>query len=194
MGSYSKVLIEFTMEVKILLILLFASYVKADIENCNAIGECQNAQISHLVTVASQLQCLELCKSEMDCKWYTYSFHLDEEEFNCVLYSTCESLVNDNDDYYPKQCVSGRKNCPTNFCGIDGFCLGTLIKSFPSIKDHTYARHDCHSACKDEPGCKFFSFSPEIDQNCYLFQDCPSIDETYSVFESTQVGVGCPEY
>merc|ERR1712062_136649 len=157
MGSYSKVLIEFTMEAKILLILIFASYVKADIENCNAIGECQNAQISHLFTASSQLQCLEICKAKTDCTWY--SFHYDEDEFNCVLYSTCESIV-DHDDTNFWGCVSGRKNCPTDFCGVEGFCL----------------------ACKDEPRCKYYSFSPEIDYNCYLFEDCPSIEQ-YSVFE-----------
>ena len=176
------------MEAKLLLILIFASYVKADIENCNAIGECQNAQITHLVTVSSQLQCLELCKDSLDCKWYT--FHIYQDEFNCVLYSTCESVV--NNDYGDS--VSGRKNCPTDFCGIEGFCLGTLIKSLDSGNSYT-ARNKCHSSCKDEPECKFYSYSPiPTRQNCYLFQDCPSIDETLSVFESTQVGDGCPEY
>ena len=177
------------MEAKLLLILIFASYVKADIENCNTFGECQNAQISHLFTASSQLQCLEICKAKTDCKWY--SFHYGEDEFNCVLYSTCESVV-DHDYDYSWGCVSGRKNCPTDFCGVEGFCLGTLIRSFPT-KGAAFARHACHSACKDEPRCKYYSFSPEIDYNCYLFEDCPSIEQ-YSVFESTQVGVGCPEY
>ena len=176
------------MEPKILLILLSASYVKGDIENCNAIGECQNAQITHLFTASSQLQCLGICKGRMDCKWY--SFHYDEDEFNCVLYSTCESVVDHDDNFWG--CVSGQKNCPTTFCGVEGFCLGTLIRSF-STKRATFARNACHSACKEEPGCKYYSFSPEIDYNCYLFEDCPSIQQ-YSVFESTQVGVGCPEY
>merc|ERR1712062_562877 len=189
MGSYSKVLIEFTMEAKILLILIFASYVKADIENCNAIGECQNAQISHLFTASSHLQCLEICKVKTDCKWYSFHYYA-EDEFNCVLYSTCESVVDHDDNSWG--CVSGRKNCPTAFCGVEGFCLGTLIRSF-ATKRATFPRHACHSACKDEPRCKYYSFSPEIDYNCYLFEDCPSIEQ-YSVFESTQVGVGCPEY
>ena len=176
------------MEAKLLLILLVVSFVKADIENCNTFGECQNAQLIHLFTTSTQLQCLELCKAEMDCKWYSFYFH--EDEFNCELFSTCESIV--NDEVYNPKCISGRKNCPTNFCGINGFCLGTLIRSF-EIKGEP-ARHFCHSWCKDEPGCKYYSFSSEIDYNCYLFQDCPSIDETLSVFESTQVGDGCPEY
>ena len=171
---------------KILLILIFVSFVKADLENCNVIGECRNSQISHLITAKTQLECLETCIDFDDCEWYTYQY--DETKRNCQLFRTCDTIVDDDND-----CISSQKTCPTVNCRIQGLCLGTLIKSFPRLSNA-----GCDSDCKDEPGCTYYSFSTGLSspytRYCYLFQDCPSIDETVVEFESSQVGVGCPIY
>ena len=169
--------IELTMGVKILLILLFVSYVKADAENCNVRGQCTNAQISHLITASTPLKCLENCLAFDDCKWYTFKNY--EEERNCELFKTCGSVVNDCNG-----CISGQNTCPTDNCETKGFCLGTVITSVD-----VYTRYSCDASCKNEPGCKYYSFSSKSG-NCYFFEDCPSIDETVVEFESSKVG--CP--
>ena len=181
--SYSQVSITLTMKAKILLILIVVSFVKADFENCNVIGQCHNGQIIQLITTDNQLECLRSCIGADDCQWYTYQH--SQVRRNCQLFRTCESVV-DYDEYE----ISGQKNCPTDNCRIPGFCLGTLIKSFSTLSNNY-----CDSACQDEPGCNYYSFSSDsLCRYCYLFQDCPSIDETVDEFESSQVGVGCPVY
>merc|ERR1712062_62393 len=170
-----------TMKAKILLILLFVNFVKTDVDNCNVSGQCINAQISHLVTVSSQSKCLERCLSFDDCKWYT--FHIYDDEINCELYRTCESVVNTGCDY----CVTGQNTCPTDNCAIEGFCLGTMITSHD-----TGSRSNCDSYCRNDPGCQYYSITDKNYGYCYLFKDCPSIDETLVEFESSQVG--CPVY
>ena len=166
------------------MILIFVSFVKADLENCNVIGECRNAQISHLITAETQLECLGRCIEFDDCQWYTYRYR--ETKRNCQLFRTCEQLAD-----YDNDCISGQKNCPTDNCRIQGFCLGTLISSLTSLTN-AY----CDSFCKDEPGCTYYSFSTGLSSPskrfCYLFQDCPSIDETVVGYESSPVG--CPVY
>ena len=169
------------MKAKILSILIFVSFVKADGENCNLLGQCKNAQISHLITASTQLQCLERCLSFDDCKWYTFKSR--EEERNCELFRTCESVVNDCSG----SCISGQNTCPTDNCRTEGFCLGTVITS----DNYVRSRYSCDYECKTDPGCKYYSYSTQ-DEYCYLFQDCPSIDETLVEFESNQVG--CPVY
>ena len=164
--------------VKILLILAFVSFVKADGENCNIPGQCQNAQISHLITTSTQLQCLERCLGYDDCKWYTFKYR--EDELNCELFRTCESVGTCFGG-----CVSGQNTCPTDNCETGGFCLGIVITSL--YTDRRY----CDSYCQNEPGCKYYSHSTK-NSDCYLFQDCPSIDETLVEFETSQVG--CPVY
>ena len=174
------------MKKKILLILIFVSFVKADLENCNVIGECRNSQISHLITTSTPLDCLKNCVGFDDCKWYT--FKSNEEERNCELFRTCESIVDDTKFCKDHACISGQNTCPSESCEMDGFCLGTVITSY-SYQEEVFF---CDRACQNEPTCKYFAYSTK-NYNCYLFEDCPSIEQ-YSVFESTQVGVGCPEY
>ena len=182
--SYSQVSITLTMKAKILLILIVVSFVKADGENCNVDGQCANAQISPLVTVSSQLKCLERCLSFDDCKWYTYWYTHDE--MNCELYRTCESVVN-----IVRGFITGQNTCPTDNCGTRGFCLGTMINSY-----QTGSRSNCDWFCINEPGCQYYSITDKNSHGygyCYLFKDCPSIDDTELVdFESYQVG--CPLY
>lgn len=165
--------------VKILLILAFVSFVKADGENCNVSGQCQNAQISHLITTSTQLQCLERCLSFDDCKWYT--FKRQEKENNCELFRTCEIIVTNG----CSSCITGQNTCPTDNCETEGFCLGTVI----ARDDYVSSRHSCDRECQKEPGCKYYSYSKR-NKDCFLFEDCPSIDETVVEFESSQVG--CP--
>ena len=177
--SYSQVSITLTMKAKILLILIVVSFVKADGENCNIRGQCINAQISHLVTVSSQMACLQRCLSFDDCKWYT--FHMNEDEMNCELFRTCESITSNG----CSNCVSGQNTCPTENCQTVGFCLGTVI----ARDDYVTSRGSCNSECQKEPGCKYYSYS-KGNRDCFLFENCPSIDETLVEFESSQVG--CP--
>ena len=166
------------MKNKILLILIFVSFVKAYGDDCNVIGQCENAQISHLLTTSTPLDCLRRCVGYDDCKWYT--FKSNEEDRNCELFRTCESVGTCS-----SSCVSGQNTCPTDNCETEGFCLGTVI----ARDDYVSSRHSCDRECQKEPGCKYYSYSKR-NKDCFLFEDCPSIDETVVEFESSQVG--CP--
>ena len=168
------------MKKKILLILIFVSFVKAYGDQCNVIGQCQNAQISHSMTTSTPLDCLKNCVGFDDCKWYTFKSH--ETKRNCELFRTCESIV--DVDCFTHKCTSGQNTCPTESCEMEGFCLGTVITS----TSHNEAFF-CDNACQNEPTCNYYAYSEE-NNNCYLFEDCPSVDETVVEFQSSQVG--CP--
>ena len=165
---------------KTFLILVFLYFAKADDidEYCNVYGQCFDAQISHLITTSTPLECLESCVSFDDCEWY--SFRSDVEERNCELYKTCPHIRNTNEC-----CISGQNTCPVDRCETPGFCLGTVIASH----NHTPTRFYCDLKCQKEPACKYYSHSTE-NNTCYLFGDCHIIDETVIEFESSQVG--CP--
>ena len=168
------------MKNKILLLLIFVSLAKGKEDNCNVIGQCQNAQISHLLTTSTPLECLRSCISFDDCKWYTYKSYLEKR--NCELFRTCESIV--DADCYTHKCISGQNTCPTESCEMEGFCLGTVITSNSQIEVFF-----CDYACQNEPTCNYYAYSNE-DRSCYLFEDCPSVDETVVEFVSSQIG--CP--
>ena len=173
------------MKNKILLILIFVSFVKAYGDDCNVIGQCENAQISHLITTSTPLDCLRRCVGFDDCKWYT--FKSNEEDRNCELFRTCESIVDDTNFCKDHACISGQNTCPSEPCEMEGFCLGTVITSYSYQKEAFF----CDYACQIEPtgSCKYYAYSTKY-YNCYLFEDCPSVDETVVEFQSSQVG--CP--
>merc|ERR1719445_1362409 len=120
------------------------------------------------MTTSTPLDCLKNCVGFDDCKWYT--FKSNEEDRNC-----CKDHA----------CIFGQNTCPNESCEMDGFCLGTVITSY-SYQEEVFF---CDRACQNEPTCKYFAYSTK-NYNCYLFQDCPSVDETVVEFQSSQVG--CP--
>ena len=150
---------------------------------CNILGQCQRAQISHLITTSTPLECLQSCVGFDDCKWYTFKGEENEFELNCELFKTCETIA---DNCYGHSCISGQNTCPMEKCELDGLCLGTVITSRRAV-----IRLECDYFCKTEPTCNYYSFNAK-NNNCYLFQDCPSIDETVAGFQSSQVG--CPSF
>ena len=75
------------------------------------------------------------------------------------------------------ECLSGQSGCvPTEAsCWVGGECKGKEIDIVPA-----QTKEDCLAECQNTFGCKWFTFrsykSPQ--PVCFLFSDCPAIDET----------------
>ena len=75
------------------------------------------------------------------------------------------------------ECLTGQRGCVPSeaSCWVEGECKGNEIHVSPS-----QTKEDCLAECQSTFGCKWFTFrtfkSPQ--PVCFLFSDCPSIDET----------------
>ena len=91
-------------------------------QECNGMGQCENAQLTHLLTTQSALECLQSCVQFSDGKWYT--FRSDNTVLNCECFETCGSIVDDCDDH---SCTSGQDTCLNSKCDQKGICLGKQV-------------------------------------------------------------------
>ncbi len=106
------------------------------------------------------MACLELCKSNPSCQWFTFS----TKSRNCELSTVNCSVLDSN---ICSGCLSGTYDCiPKDpLCFIQGECQGTT--------DHfelTESSEECLLRCKSTLGCRGFTFQ-ESSSSCCLFKD-----------------------
>ena len=75
-------------------------------------------------------------------------------------------------------CISGDQGCVRFQCDKVGQCFGTTVGP-PLVTENG---DDCLQACKDEPGCFWYTWDSG-NNFCTLLEDCPVIDDTHLDFE-----------
>ena len=126
------IITRFNMLFKSTLFTIFLTTFPSSIlgQQCNQKGQCQNGQLSQLVTAKDGLDCLRKCQSSEDCKWFTFNSKYDE--FNCELLRNCESV--ENTDGICKtydSCCSGQSSCPSGWCELQGMCVVSIKRLVP---------------------------------------------------------------
>jgi hypothetical protein len=116
--------------------------------------------------MADEFACLQFCKSEADCNWFTFF----PSTSYCELLKTCTTL----DPEICTDCLTGQPECvpddPT--CWVEGECEGIVdyITGSPSAED-------CLDLCSKTLGCRWFTFHGKALE-CLLLKTCPTIDES----------------
>ena len=82
---------------------------------CNEPGQCTNSTIITITQALSALECLNDCKAQPGCNFYTFNPELDNL---CELFDECENLTTAG----CTECVSGNVNCSGVQCGLMGLC------------------------------------------------------------------------
>ena len=88
---------------------------------CLITGECQNGQHLDLKYSYNEFDCLEICKNNPLCTWFT--FYPTSE--TCHLSVGCANV----DKAQCPLCVSGQTEClvPEPICNVGGQCLGNVL-------------------------------------------------------------------
>ena len=56
-------------------------------------------------------------------------------------------------------------------CNEPGQCINSTIITIT----HPLSAIECLTDCKAQPGCNFYTFNPELDNLCELFDDCGNL-------------------
>ena len=135
-------------------------------DQCFQPGECLDSVTVGVVITTDEFACLDLCKTNQGCGWFTYSTLINL----CWLYTDCPVL----DVESCQECLSGKQACiPDNpVCNIHGHCSGLLdhIEELPSLED-------CLQLCQSSFGCRWVTHELASSQ-CLLYKTCPSLDES----------------
>ena len=115
-------------------ILLGGSSVKSQIIphtedlQCFLPGECTNSTLLSFQTTTDQYECLNICKSQAKCTWFTFKL----ETKVCLLFETCGNV----DATLCPQCVSGQRECspPEPICWVQGYCHGNVLHTEDNIR------------------------------------------------------------
>ena len=117
----------------IIFCLLFLADVRASNASepdyqCSVPGECILSQHLDLVASKDELQCLELCKQEVNCTWFTFY----PETGSCQMFTSCLGI----DDSRCPLCLTGQRECsfPEPVCWVEGQCLGNVIHTEEKIR------------------------------------------------------------
>ena len=95
---------------------------------CFITGECQNDQHLDIKYSHDEYDCLEICKNNPLCTWFTF-YPVSE---TCHLSVGCGSV----DATQCPLCVSGQTECsaPEPACMMAGQCLGNVIHIEENVK------------------------------------------------------------
>ena len=135
---------------------------------CDLEGKCEGTFISGQAGIDKE-GCVENCQIITDCNFWTH----DSIQSLCYLFADCPSL-----DESCSECVSGQRNCtqepidPPTGCDLDGKCDGTTV-NYKLTDD----RDACVLFCQSNADCAFWTYD-SAQTLCYLFSDCPVLDET----------------
>ena len=146
----------------------FSGALAQDNLECFVAGACDDSFHLDAAYVEDEIQCLELCKANEMCNWFSYYPQL----------AFCQLLHNCSELNVPKcpDCLSGQVDCsaPEPQCWVQGQCRGNMI-----ILEETGTREECLELCKQEEGCKWFTYygRTRVGQSCVLFRDCPELQE-----------------
>ena len=132
------VLAQFKMALKQMLILftfliklIVVKSHKGDLQ-CFLPGECTNSTLLSFQTTTDQYECLDICKSQANCTWFTFKL----ETKVCLLFETCGNV----DATLCPQCVSGQRECspPEPICWVQGYCHGNVLHTEDNIRSHSF--------------------------------------------------------
>ena len=99
----------------ILTALAFGLAVTAKEPQCYVEGECLDSQLVNLTLQDNYNDCLNDCKDNMDCQWFTF----EGSGNSCLLFSDCKTLSN----VKCQNCYSGQRTCqPQLECDLNGIC------------------------------------------------------------------------
>ena len=88
---------------------------------CFLPGECTNGTLLTAQASTNEYECLDLCKSQPNCTWFTFN----PESNACLLYENCDSM----DEALCSVCLSGQMECsaPEPTCWVQGYCHGQVL-------------------------------------------------------------------
>ncbi len=89
---------------------------------CWITGKCQGDPYSTNSTQTSE-ECLELCKEDESCKWFTF----DPHKQSCNLFTDCSNLLGCDD------CISGNSKCDVNDKGNNYYYQTEQILNYMSF-------------------------------------------------------------
>ena len=119
----------------ILTALAFGLAVTAKEPQCYVEGECLDSQLVNLTLQDNYNGCLNDCKDNMDCQWFTFKGSGNV----CLLLSDCITVSTEN----CQDCYSGEKTCqPKLDCNRNGICQVKNTRNFKP-KMTSYQRHIC---------------------------------------------------
>ena len=129
---------------------------------CGLPGECLGIIVG-LDLVDSENQCINACKEESLCAYWTYKASTGQ----CSMYEECSEI----DTIGCPSCTYGEKLCPIEpVCGQPGECIGEIVAL--ELVDN---ENECISACKEESLCNYWVYKSFTGQ-CPMYEDCPEID------------------
>ena len=115
----------------VLLFLLYTGASDASDPNyqCFVPGECIFSQHINIVVSKDEVQCLQLCKNNLNCTWFTF---YPDDFGSCQLFSNCESI----DDSQCPLCITGQEECsiPEPVCWVQGHCLGKVTHTESNVR------------------------------------------------------------
>lgn len=152
------------MELEFFLLIFSLTLVQGQFQ-CKNSYQCQENPF--LIDVSSQLdsiECLKSCQALDHCQWYTY--YPDLLENNCKLFQDCQF------ESYCRSCITGQASCPAVHCDLQGLCQGQFLQVYEGLN-----KIQCSQECLKEDSCTWYSFN-FANQECLLFQTCPSLDES----------------
>ena len=133
---------------------------------CFQSGECRDSSTVGVFTTTDEFACLDLCKENLECKWFTFSTLTNL----CLLFKDCQVL----DEEICPECLSGQHFCIPDepVCNVQGFCSGVLdqFEELPSLET-------CLQLCQSSFGCRWITFV-QTTLECFLFKTCPELDES----------------
>ena len=135
---------------------------------CFVAGVCDESFHLDASYVDDEFECLEQCKANNNCNWFSYSPQL----------AFCELLHNCSVLSIPEcpDCLSGQVDCkiPEPQCWVQGQCKGNMIHF-----EEASTQEECLEICKKEEGCKWFTYynRTRVGQSCVLFHDCPVLQD-----------------
>ena len=135
-------------------------------EQCFQSGKCMDSVTVGVATATDEFACLDLCKANQECLWFTYSTLTNL----CLLFKDCLVL----DEETCPECLTGEQDCIPDdpFCNIQGYCNGVLqsFEELPSLED-------CLLLCQSSLGCRWITYALTSSE-CLLYKSCPSLDES----------------
>lgn len=102
-------------------------------------------------------ECLEICKSEPQCKWLSY-YHTNGL---CSLFLDCPFFDSN------QQVISGESTCDYIQCNLEGQCIG-VVEDNQSATTET----DCQTLCIEFGSlCAWYSYDPD-NEICVMYSTC----------------------
>ena len=135
---------------------IFGTTIRA--QECYVPGEL-NGIYHYSQNATSYNACLDLCKADTECKYFTFNGGTNV----CIEYILYTSI----DSATCSICFSGERNCSAiQECNIQGLCQGTYITTLTEL-----SLPQCQETCKNENRCRYFAYNGPYEE-CTLLESC----------------------